>query len=488
MDVSETAPAECPVGDDTAEAAACPVENDAAEPAPPAAIPATALPGPRTPAPLQLLKYWRHPATYVEECHKRYGSRFALSIRVPPRPLYVLSDPDDVKQMFLAPADVLHTGNGSATIEKFTGQTGLAWLDEDEHKVRRKIIMPSMHGKALQRIEASINEMAERDVATWPSQKSTALHPYIHQFTLNVIREVIFGKAPPSRWEELLDTLTEMMRFNNQITSAALIHKMPSAAVKLLTAIRPLGLHKFLKLRKKADALIAEAVEERRQAEPGDDMLSVLLRVTHEDGSPLDGVELRDEMMTIFLAGTETTAAAIAWGFEYLSREPEARERLIAEIDAGEDDAFLTATVNEVLRVRPSIPQIIPREVMKPVEIGGVRFEPGMILWASAFMLHRDPKLYPDPYAFRPERFLGTKPGVYTWIPFGGGRIRCLGASIALIEMKAVFREVLARYELHRDDPQPEATQSRCVSTLPANGARLELRTRAPKVGAGVAG
>jgi cytochrome P450 len=186
-------------------------------------------------------------------------------------------------------------------------------------------------------------------------------------------------------------------------------------------------------------------------------------------------------MMTIFIAGTETTASALAWAFEYLSREPVALGRLVAEIDQGEGDAYLTATVQEVLRLRPPIPQIIPREVVKPIEIGGVRYEPGMVLWPSAHLLHHDPSLYPDPYAFRPERFLGVRPNPYQWIPFGGGRIRCLGAEVALVEMKAVLREVLARYELHRDDPQPERTRSRIVITRPAKGARLELRIRTPQ-------
>ncbi|WP_157547892.1 cytochrome P450 [Micromonospora sp. ATCC 39149] len=479
MDVPEAA--KCPVGHGAAAAAPQPAESERTTRR--AAMPASALPGPTTHVVKQILRYWKRPDRFVEECREQYGSRFALRIRIPPRPLYVLSDPEDIKQMFMAPADVLHTGNGSATIEKFTGQTGLAWLDEDEHKERRRILMPSMHGKALQRIEESIDRRAVEEIAEWPRDRVVELHPLIHRFTLNVIREVIFGGSGPSNWDELLDVLIAMMKFNNRMGSAALIHKMSPRTVRMLARIKPIGLGEFLELRKRADKLIADAVaEHKRNAELGDDMLSVLLRITHEDGSPLTQVELRDEMMTIFLAGTETTASAIAWGFEYLSLHTEARERLVAELDAGVSDEYLTATVNEVLRLRPSIPQIIPRTVMKPIEIGGVRFEPGMLLWASAYLLHRDPELYPDPYAFKPDRFLGAKPGTYTWIPFGGGRIRCLGASIALIEMKAVFREVLKHCELRRPEPGPEGTRSRSVSTLPAKGARMELRARTADV------
>lgn len=442
-------------------------------------MPASALPGPKISPVRQILRYWKRPDWFIEQCRNEFGSRFSLRIRIPPRPLYVLSDPEDAKAMFMAPADVLHTGNGSATIEKFTGQTGLAWLDEEEHAARRRIIMPSMHGKALERIEAAIDKMAVEEIATWPRGRMIEMHPLIHKFTLNVIREVIFGPKGPSNWDELLAVLIDMMSFNNKMGSAALIHKMSPRAVRMLARIKPFGLGDFLKQRERADALIAEAVKEHQSSgELGDDMLSVLLRIKHEDGSPLTAVELRDEMMTIFLAGTETTACAIAWGFEYLTRNPETIERLTAEVDEGKSDAYVTATVNEVLRLRPSIPQIIPREVMKPIEIGGVLFEPGMLLWASAYLLHRNPEVYPDPDAFKPERFLGTKPGTYTWIPFGGGRIRCLGASIALIEMKAVFREVLRQYELRRSSPAPEKTRSRSVSNRPANGPRVELRER----------
>jgi cytochrome P450 len=444
-------------------------------------MPATALPGPRIPALLQMITYWKRPSWFVERARQRYGSRFSMSIRLPPRPLYVISDPEDIREMFMAPADVLHTGEGSITIEKFTGQSGLAWLDEEAHKVRRRILMPSMNGKVLGRIEASIDEMAARDIPSWPRGQDMSLHPFIHRFTLNVIREVIFGQAPPSCWTELLDVLEQMMRFNDRMGSAMVIHKMSPRVVRILRAIRPLDFDNFLTQRERADELIAGAVEERRVSGfEGDDMLSVLMGIRHDDGSPLTPREFRDEIMTIFLAGTETTAVALSWAFEYLTLEPEVRRRLVAEIDAGKDD-YLTATVHEVLRLRPSIPQIIPRMVMKPIEIGGVRFEPGMVLWASAYLLHRNPTLYPDPYAFRPERFLGVKPGTNTWIPFGGGRIRCLGASIALLEMKAVLREALRSHDLQRPDPHPERPKSRSVSTRPAKGPRMVLRPRSAK-------
>ncbi|MCW5250438.1 cytochrome P450 [Streptomyces sp. SHP 1-2] len=459
-------------------AARCPVDHGAAAPA--ATIPATALPGSKKHAVVQLYNYWTNPQAFVENCRKEYGPRFQVSIRLPPRPVYVLTTPDDVKAMFTAPADVLHTGNGSATIEKYTGQSGLAWLDEDEHKVRRKAMMPSYHGGALERIAEAITETVRTDVADWPRGTSVQLHSHIHSFTMNVIREVVYGPEGPSRWKELHRLLLEMMEFNNGPASPMLLHKMPPRMVRVLRAIRPLGLERFLKLRERVDRLVYETIDEHRDAgRRGDDLLSRLLEMTHPDGRALSDSEIRDELSTIFLAGTETTAAAIAWAFVYLSRDRAAVARIREEMAAGED-TYLTAVVHEVLRLRPSIPNIIVREVKKPIEIGGVRYEPGQHLWASAFLLNRDPDLYEDPDAFRPERFIGVKPGTYSWIPFGGGRIRCLGDRIALLEMKAVISEVLRQCDLHVSDPEPERARSRIVVNVPADFARMELRPRVP--------
>jgi cytochrome P450 family 135 len=479
VDVSSSTPTE-------ADAAAAPAPADhtaGAAPAPAArAIPASELPQVPMHPLKQIRNYWKRPAGFMEECRNRYGRRFAVSIRLPVLPLYVICDPDDLKQVFLAPADVLHTGNGSATLEKYMGRSGLAWLDEDEHKVRRRYLMPTMHGKALKRIEATVEEQVRTQVASWPRERVTALHPYTHRLTLEVIRGVIFGDAVPACWGELSGLLTRMMAFNDKMTSPLRLHEMPPKLVRALIAYRPSGLHRFLKLRAQVDALLAGAVAERRASGVrGDDMLSVLLEITHEDGSPLSMREMRDEMMTIFLAGTETTASALAFTFEFLSRETAVRQRLVAEIDAGQSEDYLTAVVQEALRIRPPLPQIILREVMKPIEIGGVRYEPGMVLWPSAHLLHHDPDLYPEPHAFRPERWLDTKPTAYTWIPFGGGRIRCLGADVALVEMKAVIRGVLTRYELHRDDPVQEPIRSRIVTIVPARGGRVELRARTPE-------
>jgi hypothetical protein len=189
-------------------------------------------------------------------------------------------------------------------------------------------------------------------------------------------------------------------------------------------------------------------------------------------------VELRDELMTLLVAGHETTASELAWAFERLSRTPAVRERLVAEIDSGAGEDYLTATVQETLRRRPVLPNTAPRLVKQPVTIGGWDYPPGVCVVANAYLVHHDPEIYPDPYAFRPERFLDQPPGTYTWIPFGGGRRRCLGASFALVEMKIVLRAILSRCEIRPGFDGPEVSRRRAITVSPKRRAATVLHDR----------
>jgi cytochrome P450 len=228
------------------------------------------------------------------------------------------------------------------------------------------------------------------------------------------------------------------------------------------------------------DEIIAAVVADHRRRDDladRDDVLSMLLLARHEDGSPMDDVELRDELVTLLVAGHETTATSLSWAFERLTREPAALERLVEAVDAG-DDAYVTATIQEVLRHRPVLPNTAPRLVVKAIEVGGRRYEPGVCLVANAYLLHHDPEIYDEPYAFRPERFLDEAPGTYTWIPFGGGRRRCLGASFAMLEMRIVLRTVLAAYGVQAPSDRAERTARRNIAVRPADGARIAIAAR----------
>ncbi|HEY2182113.1 MAG TPA: cytochrome P450, partial [Solirubrobacteraceae bacterium] len=240
------------------------------------------------------------------------------------------------------------------------------------------------------------------------------------------------------------------------------------------------------------DDLILAQVRERREAferaELGDvspDVLAMLLATRHADGEPMSEHELRDELVTALVAGHETTASQLAWAFEQLARADRVQRRLRDELDAGDDEAYLTATINEIMRRRTVVPNAEPRLVKQPIEIGGIEYQPGIVLFASAHLLHHDPAIYPEPYAFRPERFLDNSPGTYTWTPFGGGRRRCLGASFALLEMKLVLRAVLSRHELRCARSTPETTRRRGITFSPSRGSRVILTARGG-AGAGV--
>jgi hypothetical protein len=254
-----------------------------------------------------------------------------------------------------------------------------------------------------------------------------------------------------------------------------------------MTAITPMA--RLERLGTSVDELIFALIDERREQAGDDeaanpDVLSLLLAARHEDDSPMSPQELRDELMTALVAGHETTASQLSWAFERLAREPMALGRLYEELDTGTDEAYLNATINEILRLRPVLPTAEPRLVRKPVEIGGVRYQPGVALVANAYLVHHDPEIYPDPYSFRPQRFLenegGRPPGTYTWIPFGGGRRRCLGASFALLEMRIALRAVLTRCELSPVGAQAEKTRRRSITISPARGSLVVLRDRRP--------
>jgi cytochrome P450 len=446
-------------------------------------------PGPRLPTALQTLGTWTRPTAFVERARARYGPRFTMRLLGQP-PLVVLCDPDDIKQVFLAPPDVLHPGEGARILEPLVGRHSVILLDEGPHLEQRKLMLPAFHGERMQRLAGLMAELAEREVATWPRDEPIALHSRLQGLTLEIVLRAVFGLRRGAELDALREVLTEILAF----TESPLSLLPPPRG--LLARIGPM--RRFERLSARADELIFQLIDERRRADDsasGEDVLATLLGARHEDGSPMSPAELRDELMTALVAGHETTASQLTWAFERLAREPAVLGRLRDELDRDGDEGdgdegdgddggeeYLTAVINEILRHRPVLPNAEPRLVKRPIEIGGIRYPVGVVLLAHAYLLHHDPAIYPEPYAFRPERFLdregGRSVGTYTWIPFGGGRRRCLGASFALLEMKIVLRAVLERCELHPAGDRHEATRRRSITISPAGGGRVILRDR----------
>jgi cytochrome P450 len=431
-------------------------------------------PGPTTPAVIQMAATWTRPAASLERLRRRYGKRITVQLPFQP-PFVMLSDPADIKELFTAPPDVVHPGEGARVLEPLVGRNSVILLDEDIHLEQRKLMLPAFHGEKMQRLTGTMTALAEREVESWPREQPVALHPRLQRLTLEIILRAVFGLERGPRFDDLRDVLTDVLAFSENPLS-------------LLPALRRVAgwtgpIRRFNQLTRRAHQLIFELVEERRKAEQageplGDDVLAMLLEARHEDGSPMSATELRDELMTALVAGHETTASQLAWGFERLAREPAVVARLTDEVDAGDGDEYLTATIHEILRHRPVLPNAEPRLTKGAITIGGFRYPAGVALVASAYLLHHDPDIYPEPYAFRPERFVGKAPGTYTWIPFGGGRRRCLGASFAIQEMKIVLRVALSRFELAAAGPRPERTGRRSITFSPADGATVVLRER----------
>jgi len=437
-------------------------------------------PGPRAPAAWQTILAWRRPTALLERCRARYGRRFTLRVLGQP-PFVVLSDPEEIKQVFMAPPDVLHPGEGVRVIESIVGRNSVILLDEDAHMEQRKLMLPAFHGERMQRLAGVMEELAERELARWPREQPIALHPRLQRVTLEIILRVVFGLQQGAQLDELRETLTELLAFSESPLSL------------LPFAQRVLSGHgrwaRFPRLHEAVDRQLFELIEQRRRerGEGRDDVLDMLLGARHEDGSPMSAQELRDELVTALVAGHETTASQLAWAFERLAREPAVTRRLTEELDEGESEAYLTASIQEILRLRPVLAEAEPRVVKRAIEIGGLEYPPGVALVASAFLVHRDPDVYPEPLAFRPERFVEKGPGTYTWIPFGGGRTRCLGASFALLEMQVVLSAVLRTCEIAAVDPAPERTRRRSITLSPAGQATVVLRERTgvrPGVGA----
>ncbi len=438
-------------------------------------------PGPSYPSLVHAIGFWTRPLAWLEHNRARYGKRFTTRFPLSPH-FVILSEPDELKQVFTAPPDVLHPGQGARILEPIVGKNSVLLLDEDAHMSQRKLMLPAFHGKKMAALDGLMTEVAEREVASWPGGEPIALHPRMQRLTLEIILRAAFGLDPGPRLDALRDALAEMLKFGEQPIGLV---PLPTEGPVADALSKIPALARFDRMQAVADELIFEQIAERRAegGEDRDDVLAMLLAARHEDGSPMSDQELRDELMTLLVAGHETTASSLAWAFTVLPRNPEVLATLTDEVRAGDGDEYVTATIHETLRARPVLPNAQPRFTVKPITVGGFDYPEGVCLVPNAYLVHHDADVYADPYVFRPERFLDEGPGTYTWIPFGGGRRRCLGASFAMAEMKLVLQTVLSTHEV-RADGAVEGPRRHNITIRPAGGARTVLgaRQREPAV------
>lgn len=422
----------------------------------------TLPPGPRLPRALQTLGWLARPGPFMQRLQARYGDAFTLRL-VNSGTWVVLSDPEAVRQVFTGDPGRLHAGEANAMLRPVVGASSLLMLDDDAHLAQRRLLLPPFHGERMQAYGELMTDVAEREVATWPSDGLVSVRPRMQRLTLEIVMRAIFGVRDADRLERLRAALVGMLDWTTDPSRLALLVAAGPRGVERLRAFR--------RVMDPLDAVIAEEIARRRAAgdlEARADILSMLLGAGEQSDR-----ELRDILVTLLVAGHETTATGLAWALERLARHPAAWERLRAG-----DDAYLDATIKETLRLRPVI-AIVQRMLTEPMEIGGHLLPAGVAVAPCVYLLHRRPDLYPDPLAFRPERFLANPPGTYTWIPFGGGIRRCLGASFAQREMAAVLRAIARRVErLAPAEPGPEPAARRAVTLVPARGARVLVGQR----------
>jgi cytochrome P450 len=435
-------------------------------------------PGPPYPSAIQSIGFWTRPLAFLRQCRERYGRRFTIRLPLSP-PFVMLTDPAEVKEVFTAPPDVLRPGQGARVLEPIVGSNSVLLLDESAHMSQRKLLLPAFHGERMERLSGLMEEVTSEELDRLPRGVPVELHPRMQDLTLRIILRAVFGLDPGERFDTLRERLQAMLEFGDRPISLMPPPK-DGVAARVLERVGPFA--HFVRMQAEVDALIFELIGERRaEGADRDDVLAMLLEARHDDDSPMSEQEIRDELMTLLIAGHETTASTLAWAFERLRHDPRVLGRLVDEIDAG-DDAYLTATIQETLRIRPVLPNVAPRLVAKPIEIGGWTYPVGCSLVLNGYLIHHDPEIYPEPDRFQPERFLDEQPGTYTWIPFGGGRRRCLGASFAMLEMKIVLRKALATFELKPEAASPEVARRRNITVRPSGGAQAVLaeRRRAP--------
>ncbi|HWX44248.1 MAG TPA: cytochrome P450 [Solirubrobacteraceae bacterium] len=433
---------------------------------------ATGLPaGPRWPMLGQTLAQMFVPTWMMDRCAARYGDTFTLTLP-PGRTKYVfISDPEAVKALFSAAPEMVVSATSNLPPARVFGPASLFTLNGPEHIRQRRLLLPPFHGERMRKYGDVIVEATRRDMATWPLGRPMRMLERTRAITLEVILRAVFGVEG----EQIGALRSAIERLFVSMSTGRLLLVGLSRA--------PAGPPKGAigRAQRHLDEVIyAEIAHRRTQAdlEEREDILSLLLQAHDEEGQPMTDGELRDELVTLLLAGYETTAAAVAWAIERLTRHPHELARLVAEIAAGQGERYMLAVIHETLRVRPVVPVVI-RVLREPMRVGDRELPRGTGVGTSIYLTNRNPRTYEAPGEFRPERFLDSQPETFSWIPFGGGIRRCIGASFATHEMKSMLSTVLG--ELHPSLPRHggrlfrtgEWNRRNALLLAPAGGARV---------------
>jgi cytochrome P450 len=430
-------------------------------------------PEPSSPPLVQTLRWAFRPLAFMNDCREQFGDAFGVTFLGFERPMVLISDPEAIKALYREREHGLPPGR-DIILKPILGASSLLLQEGAEHLSRRKLMLPPFHGERMRSYEAALEEIVTAEIDSWPLDREFPIHSRMQAITLEAILRVVFGVSTGPR----LDRLRGMLGTVLQETAS------PRAQLVGLATQRLGGRGPWARfegqLREVDELLYAEIAEHRSKPDLAEreDILSMLMLAEFEDGGTMSDEELRDQLMTLLLAGHETTATALAWTFDLLLRHPRELGTLRDSLAAGEDD-YLRATISESLRLRPVLP-IAGRRLAKDLEVNGETLPAGTDVAPAIWLVHTRPDLYPEPFAFRPERFLGDGPDSYAWIPFGGGIRRCIGAAFAEFEMRIVLREVLTRCDLHKASPLPEKTGRRNITLSPKAGTPVVVTARRP--------
>ncbi|MDX6582352.1 MAG: hypothetical protein QOI10_1536 [Solirubrobacterales bacterium] len=434
----------------------------------------TLPPGPSAPPAVQTARWLFQPIDFLDSCRRRHGDAFSVKFIGFQTPMVIISDPESIRALYTSRENGLPPGRSFA-LEPIMGPRSVLLLEGPEHLERRKAMLPPFHGERMRAYESVIGEVVDAELDRWPLDRPFPIHPRMQAITLEVILRAVFGVTDPGRLERLRALLGVML---GQMAS-------PRLQLRLLIARRFGRQDPIDQLRREAatvDEILHTEIAERRSdpdLERRDDILSMLVAVRFSDGEGMSDAELRDQLITLLLAGHETTATGLAWSFDLLLRNPGPLARLRAEIDEGGDE-YMRAVVSESLRLRPVVP-LAGRRLGAELRVGEHTLPAGTDVTPAFWLTHTRPDLYPDPLEFRPERFLSEPPETYAWVPFGGGVRRCLGATFAEFEMRVVLRQVLSRCELRGARRAPERIARRNITFSPRRGTPVIVGARRPR-------
>lgn len=426
-------------------------------------------PGPSAPPAVQTAELTARPVRYAERNRSRFGGTFTARLAQVGEMVFV-SDPDSIKKVFSSDRDNRLTAGRTAVLEPILGTRSLLVQEGSEHLSRRRLMLPAFHGDRMRAYEQQIERATNQEISRWPVGEVVESHPAMQRVTLEVIMQAVFGVSD-ERHDELRAGLVRVLSGTRSPVAFGLTFPFLRRFPPYRGMLRQL---------ERTDRLLAEEVADRRKdpdLDSREDILSMLVGARDEDGNGLDDRELRDQLMTLLLAGHETTATALAWCFDQLLRDPESLDRLRSEVDDSGGGEWMDAVIDETLRIRPVVP-MIGRQIGSTMELDGWSLPADTSVMISIYLAHTRPDVYPEPYRFDPSRFLGRRPETYGWVPFGGGTRRCLGASFAEFEMKITLRTILSNLDLAPGRDEPDSIIRRNVTLSPRHGSPVRVVAR----------